>query len=269
MPQVVTNISELVLTHSYVNVGSKTIKALNTTITSSKYPYIVCPGSAPLFNGSQCIACKKGQYYNLGTLKCQNPNIVSNIVALKLTNNYLVTTNYNLSNLQTSINKVPYPSKACPSSAPLFNGTTCIACTNKIYDIFNKKCVACASGYYYNTTLHMCSLSPQYYPNLNNSLWIVNNTTGLKQLLNMTQQRKLLKGATICPTSTPDFNINTNTCLKCPTGEYWNYFNYTCMACPAGLQVDPNTRTCSKKLIGVYQTNLTAKNLLFNGLPKA
>lgn len=41
------------------------------------------------------------------------------------------------------------------------------------------------------------------------------------------------------------------------------------MVCPSGLQVDPNTRTCLKKLVGVYQTNLNAPNLLFNGISVA
>ena len=269
VPKVVTNVSELAKLHTSVNVGAKTLKALNASISAAKYPVVVCPASHPLYNGTNCIVCKAGQYYNLGTLSCQNPNMVSNIVALKLTNNYLVTKAYNLSTLQADVNKVPYPVKACPSSAPLFNGTACIVCTNTIYDIFNKKCVACASGYYYNSTLHLCKPVPQYYPNLNNSNWIVNNTTGLKKLFNMTNQRKLLPGAKMCPASAPDFNIHTNTCNKCAAGLYWNYYNYTCMACPAGEQVDPNTRTCLKKLIGVYDTNLSSSNLLFNGISKA
>ena len=269
VPKQVTNVTELASTHTFVNVGTKTLSALNASISSSTFPYIVCPSNAPLFNGSRCIGCKPGQYYNLGFLKCQNPNIVSNILALKLTNNYLVTSKYNMTTLQADINKVPYPAKACPSSTPLFNGTACIVCTNTIYDIFNKKCVACASGYYYNSTQHLCVPTPKYYPNLNSTLWIVNNSTGLKQLINMTNQRKLLNGAKMCPITAPDFNLHTNTCQKCPAGQYWNYFNYTCMACPPGLSVDPNTRTCLKKLIGVYETNLTASNLLFNGLPKA
>ena len=178
--------------------------------------------------------------------------MVSNIVALKLSGNYLIAKNYNMTTLQASINKVPYPVRACPSSAPLYNGSVCIACTTTYYDIFNKKCASCASGYFYNSTTHMCQIIPQYYPNLNSTFWIVKNSTGLKQLINMTNTRKLLKGAKMCPNNTPDFNIHTNTCVNCPKGQYWNYFNYTCMACPTGMLVDPNTKTCAKKLIGVY-----------------
>ena len=264
--------SQLFLTNTYINIGAKNLVALNTTITTaqSKYPVIACPATAPLYNGSTCLTCLPGQYYNLGTLSCQNPNLISNIVALRLNNNYLVTPTYNISTLQAAVSKVPYPVKACPPSSPLFNGTSCIACAiNLIYDLANKKCVACASAYYYNSTYNLCMHMPQYYPNLNNSNWIVNNTTGLKLLLNMTNKRKLLQGAQMCPSSAPNFNLNTNTCGNCPTGQFWNYYNYTCMVCPTGLQVDPNTKTCLKKLIGVYETNLTAPNLLFNGIAKA
>ena len=41
------------------------------------------------------------------------------------------------------------------------------------------------------------------------------------------------------------------------------------MSCGAGEEVDPNTRKCGKRTVGLYQTNLNSKNLLFDGLPRA
>lgn len=87
-----------------------------------------------------------------------------------------------------------------------------------IYDLANQKCASCASTYYFNTTLFQCVPSPQYYPNLNNTGWIVDNATGLQLLLNMTNQRKLIPGAIICPNSAPNYDYNTNTCGVCPAG---------------------------------------------------
>ena len=255
-----------------MNVGANTLTALNATITAieQKYPVIICPAVAPLFNGSVCLGCLPGQYFNLGTLKCQNPNLISNIVALRLNKNYLTSSTYNITTLQAAVAKVPYPVKACPPSTPLFNGTLCIACANGlIYDLFNKKCVSCASSYYFNTTNNLCQPTPLFYPNLHNTNWIVNNSTGLVQLFKMLNKRKLQKGSRPCPNSAPNYDLNTNTCGKCAIGQLWNYNNYTCMVCPSGLQVDPNTKTCLMRIVGAYQTNLSSVNLLFNGISKA
>ena len=194
---------------------------MNASITAieKKYPVIICPAVAPLYNGTNCLACLPGQYYNLGTLNCQNPNLISNIVALKLNGNFLIVTNYNISTLEAAVAKVPYPTKACPSSAPLFNGSTCIACSGGlIYDLYSKKCVSCASSYYYNSTNKICQPTPQFYPNLNSPNWIVNNSTALKQLITMTNQRKAMKSSQMCPNSAPNYDLNTNTCGNCPTG---------------------------------------------------
>lgn len=35
------------------------------------------------------------------------------------------------------------------------------------------------------------------------------------------------------------------------------------------MEVDVNTRKCSKRLVGVYQTSLNSQNLIFDGYPKA
>jgi len=49
----------------------------------------------------------------------------------------------------------------------------------------------------------------------------------------------------------------------------WNYHNYTCMTCPTGEVIDLTSRTCGRKLYGVYQTNIHSPNLLFNGISYA
>jgi hypothetical protein len=268
-PLKVTNVTQLNKANNYVNVGGANLAFINTTISASVLPVRACPASAPLFNGTACLGCRPGQYYNLGNLSCQNPNIISNVIALKLSNNYLDSPNYNMSTLQAAVLNVPYPFTECPASAPLFNGSACIVCSSMLYDILNKACANCVSGYFYNTTAHICSPTPQFYPNLNTSTWIVNNATDLQILKNLTNARKVMAGAQMCPNSTPDYNNNTNTCQSCPAGEYWNYNNYSCMACPPNMTVDYYTRTCAVKTVGVYQTSINSPNLLFGGFPRA
>ena len=269
VPQVVTNVTELKTTGRYVNVGNHTLFNIAAKIAASKFPVIHCPSSDPVYNGSGCVRCLPSQFYNLGNLSCQNPTIITNTVALKLLNKYLVSPNYNMTTIEVANSKVPFPFKECPSTAPLFNGTSCIVCKNKLYDLVNKVCASCASGYYYLDKINICVPVPKYYPNLNNTNWIVDNSSGLSQLIAMRNQRKLLNGSIMCPNSAPDFNIKINSCGKCPTGQFWNYQSLTCVSCTNGSSFNAVNRTCSKPLVGRYQTDLAAPNLLFNGYPKA
>lgn len=111
MPQFVTNVTHLNLTNLYVDVGTHTLVAIEAAIVAAHLPVMYCPAKRPLFNGTFCIECKPGQFYNLGNLSCQNPNYISNILALKLAGNYLQTSTYNLSTLQHAVNMVPNPIK--------------------------------------------------------------------------------------------------------------------------------------------------------------
>lgn len=111
VPQFKTNYTQLNQSGLYINVGVHTLSAIKAAIVAAGLPVLYCPANKPLFNGTLCHECKPGQYYNLGTLQCQNPNYVSNILALKLTNNYLQTPTYNITTLEAAVNKVPAPIK--------------------------------------------------------------------------------------------------------------------------------------------------------------
>ena len=111
VPQFVTNYTHLNLSNLYVNVGSHTLSAIRAAIIAANLPVMYCPARQPLFNGTICIECKPGQFYNLGNLSCQNPNYISNVLALKLSGNYLQSVTYNLTTLQAEIALVPNPIK--------------------------------------------------------------------------------------------------------------------------------------------------------------
>jgi hypothetical protein len=81
--------------------------------------------------------------------------------------------------------------------------------------------------------------------------------------------RKALKNAVECPNEQPHFNNNTLDCQVCPDNQSFDYEKGNCVSCGQGEEVDLNTRKCGKRLVGVYQTSLSAKNLLFDGKSKA
>jgi hypothetical protein len=109
-------------------------------------PVINCSASQPLYNGTHCIACPNGTYYLLSNLSCYTPQFVSNTTALNATNRYVNLGSYNLINLAYSINSSPYPSHACPATAPLYNGSACVACANGTY--YDLKSLICISSRY-------------------------------------------------------------------------------------------------------------------------
>ena len=109
----------------------------------------------------------------------------------------------------------------------------------------------------------------QYYPNLNNVNWVVNNAIGLQLILNITAQRKSLTYSAMCPSATPNWNANNNSCGVCPSGQLWNYNTYVCETCPTGTFINYKSRICSHHLYGVWETSLNAPNLIFNGISLA
>ena len=131
--------------------GMKVIQNVNATMSvlesqqiaaANGRPIVYCPSSAPLFNGTHCVACNSSEWYNLNNDTCYVPQLASNTVALSATNRYVNLGSFNLINLANSISASPYPSVPCPSTAPLFDGTGCIACPlHTYYDLKNLKCI--------------------------------------------------------------------------------------------------------------------------------
>jgi hypothetical protein len=64
---------------------------------------------------------------------------------------------------------------------------------------------------------------PDYYPNLNNSLWIVSTNAGLDKLSALIQERSAIAGSAPCPDDKPHFSNTTKKCEVCPANTFWNY----------------------------------------------
>ncbi len=128
-------------------------------------------------------------------------------------------------------------------------------------------CINCTQGFYYNNTSHTCAKLPDYYPNLTKTKWIVGSDAGMQSLVKLVDQRVAIQGSVPCPAATPHYNSQTNNCTACPEDKYFQYDTLTCVSCPVGQTVDLNTHRCDTPSVGVYQTSLSSKNLLFEGLP--
>lgn len=135
-PLLATNVTELNLSGLYVNMGNYTLSAINASIYADPYPLQPCPRQAPLYNGSACMACPLGSYYLLSNFSCYFPMTVTNISYFYANNNFFDIGNASLFNVATAINASAYPVTACPSSAPLFNGTGCQVCNSSSVYIF-------------------------------------------------------------------------------------------------------------------------------------
>ena len=266
-PNSVTNVAALNASKNYVEGGNATLASIAQAIANSTTPSTPCPATAPLYNGTACISCSVEQYYSLQTLSCMQAIVVSNTDAITLGNTYLEKDNHTLVNLIIMAKKLPDPKKTCPAETPLFNGVSCIACPNSLYNLETMVCTNCTVGFYYNNTSHTCAKLPDYYPNLTSRQWIVGSDAGLSKLVTMVDARVAINGSVPCPAATPHYNPNTNNCSACPVNNYYQYDTFTCVTCPAGQSVDFNTHRCATPSVGQYQTSLTSPNLLFEGLP--
>ena len=105
-------------------------------------PVSVCPSSKPLFNGSICLGCPSGYYFDLKNLTCYKPLLASNVTALNNSNRSVSIGTYSLKNIAINISSSVLPLQPCPSSKPLYNGTHCIACAPPFYyDLRTLKCI--------------------------------------------------------------------------------------------------------------------------------
>ena len=95
-PGFASNISFLIRSKSYVNIGNFTLTNLNSTISASVYPVKSCPSSTPIFNGTNCQACPKGTYYLLNNYTCYHPKNVSNVSELAISHRYIHNANNSL-----------------------------------------------------------------------------------------------------------------------------------------------------------------------------
>lgn len=246
-PQLYTNTTAL-KTLKYIEIGNNTISNIDAENAKIPNPKKACPPEAPLFNKTTCITCSNGTYYNLQTLKCVITVPVTNIDAVKKSNNFLETDNYTLANIQKQISQSILTPIPCDASQPLYNGTSCLACPYSLYDLKTLTCVNCTVKDYYNTTTNKCTPKPTYYPNLTNNNWIVNDADGIDRVINLTKSLKKINDSIPCPQNKEFYNSNTLECQSCPKATYFNYDNNTCNPCNDPLSVDPNTHKCAAKI---------------------
>lgn len=183
----------------YIELGNNTISNIDAANAKIPVPKKPCAKDAPLWNGTACLSCPNGTYYNLQSLACTSPISITNVDAIKKSNNFLETDNYTLTRISQQDAKSILPTVACNASTPLFDGKSCIACSNSIYDLKSLSCVNCSKSDYYNTTTNKCAPKPNYYPNLNNNNWIVSSESGIDKVINFTKTRKNLNDSLQCP----------------------------------------------------------------------
>ena len=214
VPQLVSNLTTILFAGNYVDIANYTLVNMNAAIIAAKavLPVAYCPSSAPLFNGSQCIACPSGTYYLFLNLSCYSPHQSTNITEINRVGNYIVVGNYTIANITANLSAYPYPTVPCPAAAPLYDGNGCVLCPPGTYYILSN-----------NTCYH-----PRVVSNIN-----AINATGAVLTYNNVSLATVQAAITafpypvaMCPALYPLFNGSQ--CVQCPNGTYYLLFNDTC-----------------------------------------
>lgn len=207
-----TNVAYLASSGKYVVVNNYTLANLTANISHNLYPTIPCPAATPFFNGTACFACPNGTWYVLLNGSCHKPVLASNITALNATNHIMPYNNYTLAKLAASIAALPYPVQPCPASAPMFNGTHCVNCTNgTYYMLYNLSC------YHPHMVTNITKLNiTQIYIDVGN--YTLANLKASILALNIPVK--------VCPTNKPLYNGSQ--CMECKPGEFYNLKYLNC-----------------------------------------
>ena len=265
-PQLYTNTAAL-KKDKFIELDNYTLANFEAADNKLPAPKKPCDEKTPLFTAKGCIACPSNSFYNLKTLDCTTAVPVTNVNAIKAANNFLEVDNFTLANISKQISASTLPTNPCEASAPLFNGNSCLACNNSLYNLKTSACVNCSLQDHYDNKTNKCVPKPHYYPNFANNDWVVDDAEGIQRLINLTVARKNLTQPLPCPIATPFFNKNTLECQSCPTNHYYNYDQLVCVVCNNKQSVDPNVHVCSeKKPEGLLRTSLNSSNLIYNGI---
>ena len=206
---------------------------------------IPCPVSTPYFNGTnctscvsptplfnttskQCTACPNGTVYNSTNHSC------TPVTVPPVTPNATNTNATNFVGTAPTNNTSDVP---CPMTAPFFNGTGCVNCTNPtpIFNTTSLQCTACPNGTVYNSTTHSCTpvTVPPVTPNATNTNATnfvgtapTNNTSDVP--CPMTAPFFNGTGCVNCTDPTPIFNTSTLACTACPNGTVYNSTTHSC-----------------------------------------
>ena len=201
----VSNITALAIQHRYISRPNHTLLTIEAAINASKLPVSICPSSRPLFNGSACLGCPSGQYFDLKNLSCYKPSLGSNVKALNLSAKSVSIGSFSLKNLASNISSSPLPIQPCPSSKPLYNGSHCIGCnSSQYYDLRSLKCISA------KLVSNIAALNAT-----NKTVAIGHYTLAFIQ----NQIKAMVLPVQVCPASKPLFNGSQ--CVACPPTEYY------------------------------------------------
>lgn len=160
----------------------------------------------PLFDGKHCIYCTKDTFYNLKSLNCYTPALISNLASLNKSQNYVEFGSHTILRLIEEGKASIMPTRACPEEKPFFDGSACVGCGKDEY--INLKTLKCIKE---RESTNVAALEK--------SKNVVEN--GKYSLANLKAYIATSKIPTItCAEATPLFNGTA--CIACPEPEYYN-----------------------------------------------
>lgn len=139
----------------------------------------------------------------------------------------------------------------CPIETPFYDGSECIICEdpNPVFDISQKKCVACPEGQHVENTQKQC-IKDVYYTN-----WTSIDPPNYYPKSGPFPE--VDEGAIVCPEETPYFS-SERTCIACEYPKYFDVLNSECKSCEANHTFDFAEQQCVKtdsfKITKLYGT---------------
>jgi len=106
---------------------------LNSAHAKLGHPTVNCPKETPIWNGTDCVGCPKGQHYYLNNFSCYKPQKASNYKAIEDAKNFIEVDGFTIQKMQASLKQKKLPVTKCPTHSPLFDGRTCVKCSEGLY----------------------------------------------------------------------------------------------------------------------------------------
>lgn len=212
----------------------------------------LCPATTPYVNSANhCVSC---QYiYDLSIKNCatcpQGSSYNHSIHQCDTSTGETVIKN---SDPQASNYVGPHPAQVtnlttCPSSAPFFNGSACIACVVPNYFDFTRSlCAACPKDQQFDQNQHECkplnnTVQPTA-PKFNSNIGSAQNYIGSPPAVE--------GGIASCPDKEPFFNGMN--CISCTLPNYFNFTSNICNSCSISEIFNPTTKKCEEDPSKVY-----------------
>lgn len=137
----------------------------------------------------------------------------------------------------------------CADATPYFNGTECIACSDKDKPLFSykyEKCAACRRNTWYDKIARKClkERTFEFLTDLMSKNLIINDT--IKNLQRLQDDiLKLRPTAKMCPPENP--YSNGPECISCnDSTPLFDYASAACSPCAGGTSYNPDKKSCDK-----------------------